>query len=390
MITFISRSSFCETLPLGPSTATRPSWAFTFTLSGILMVSLPMRDMGLSLPDGGDELAAEVLLARLAVDQHAFGGGEDGDAEAVHHLGDLGVPHVAAQPRLRLPPDLADGGALALVVLEHDVEGALHVVLLEGHFADESLLAQHLADALLHLAGGEIELLQPRALRVADAGQEIGHRIGHAHFRLPPPAVPVGAPALKSKNIAAKPPARPRLPGRLDHPCDFALEGAIAKADAAHLELVEERPAAAAELAARVRPHPELRLLLQALRLRDLGELGHVLRRPEGHAHVLEESAALFVAPRRGDDGDVHALDLLDAVVVDLGEDDLLLDAERVVPLAVEGLAGDPLEVAHAGQRDVEQAVEELVHPVLAQRGHDPDGLVLAQLEVGDALARAG
>src|SRR5512140_1597986 len=195
MTTFISRSSFCETLPLGPSTATRPSWAFTFTLSGILIVILPMRDMGLSLPDGGEELAAEVLLARLAVDQHAFGGGEDGDAEAVHHLGDLGVPHVAAQPRLRLPPDLADGGALALVVLEHHVEGALHVVLLEGDFADEALVAQHLADALLHLAGGKIELLQPRALRVADAGQEICDRIGHAHLRLPPPAVPLGAPA---------------------------------------------------------------------------------------------------------------------------------------------------------------------------------------------------
>src|SRR3954453_11367493 len=31
--------------------------------------------------------------------------------------------------------------------------------------------------------------------------------------------------------------------------------------------------------------------------------------RPEGHAHVAEQSATLFVAPRRGHDGDVHALD---------------------------------------------------------------------------------
>src|SRR6059058_1155894 len=79
-VTFISRSSFCETLPLGPSTLTRPGWAFTRTLSGILMGSLPMRDIFRSLPDGGDQLAAEVLLAGVAIDQHALGGREDGDA----------------------------------------------------------------------------------------------------------------------------------------------------------------------------------------------------------------------------------------------------------------------------------------------------------------------
>src|SRR5438477_1773406 len=68
------------------------------------------------------------------------------------------------------------------------------------------------------------------------------------------------------------------LPGRLDHSGDLALQGAIAKADAAHLELVQEGPAAPAQLAAVVGTHPELRLLLQALRLRHLRELGH------GHA----------------------------------------------------------------------------------------------------------
>src|SRR5712671_399433 len=93
-VTFISRSSFCATLPLGPSTFTSPGCAVTLTLSGILMGSLPMRDMVVSLPDGGDELAAEVLLARFVVDEHAFGGGEDRDPQAVHHLGDLGVLHV--------------------------------------------------------------------------------------------------------------------------------------------------------------------------------------------------------------------------------------------------------------------------------------------------------
>src|SRR5207244_5381254 len=111
---------------------------------------------------------------------------------------------------------------------------------------------------------------------------------------------------------------------------------------------------------------------------------------PEGHAHVAQERATFLVVPGCGHDGDVHALDLPDLVVVDLADDDLLAAAHRVVALPVERLRGHALEVAHARQRDAHQAVEELVHAVLAQGDHAPDGLVLAQLEVGDALARAG
>src|SRR5207253_4249562 len=119
---------FCETLPFGPSTLTSPGCAETFTLSGILMGSLPMRDIFRSLPDGGDQLAAQVLLAGIAIDQHALGSGKDGDAEAVHHLGDVGVLDVPAQARLGEPLDVADGRPLLLVVLEHHVERALRAV----------------------------------------------------------------------------------------------------------------------------------------------------------------------------------------------------------------------------------------------------------------------
>src|ERR1700694_2740844 len=126
MVTFISRSSFCATLPLGPSTFTSPGCAVTLTLSGILMASLPMRDMAVrSLPEGGDQLAAEVLLARLVIDQHALGSGEDRDPESVHHFGNVGVLHVTPQAGLRLAPDLADGGTAALVVLEQHLQATL-------------------------------------------------------------------------------------------------------------------------------------------------------------------------------------------------------------------------------------------------------------------------
>src|SRR5262245_4572366 len=183
------------------------------------------------------------------------------------------------------------------------------------------------------------------------------------------------------------------LPRRLDHSRDLALQGAVAEADAAHLELVQEGAAPPADGAAVVGPHLELRLALEPFRLGDLGQLGHErdpLRGTEGHAHVAQERPTFLVVVGSGHDGDVHAFDLLDLVVVDLGKDDLLLDAERVIALPVERLRRYALEVAHPRQRDAHQAIEELVHAVLAQRHHAADGLVLAQLEVGDALARAG
>src|SRR5207245_3322928 len=151
---------------------------------------------GGSLPDGGDQLAAEVLLARLAIDEHALGSGEDGDPQAVHHLGNLGVPHVPAQARFGLAPDLADRRTAALVVLEQHLQGSLPAVVGARHLAHEAFVAQHLADPLLDVARGQVEFLQARALCVADPRQQICNRTGHAHLLLPPPAVPKGAPAF--------------------------------------------------------------------------------------------------------------------------------------------------------------------------------------------------
>src|SRR5262245_40158942 len=72
----------------------------------------------------------------------------------------------------------------------------------------------------------------------------------------------------------------------------------------------------------------------------------------------------------RGSGGncDVHPADRVDLVVLDLGEDDQLLHAEVVVPPAVERAAGHAAEVADARHGDVDEAVEEFVHPAPAQR----------------------
>ena len=85
---------------------------------------------------------------------------------------------------------------------------------------------------------------------------------------------------------------------------------------------------------------------------------------------------------RRGADHDVHAPDSIDLVVVDLGEHDVLLDAERVVAAAVEALRVQAAEVAHARQRDVDQPVEELVHAVLRSVTLAPIGMFSRSLNV--------
>src|SRR2546422_11120641 len=111
--------------------------------------------------------------------------------------------------------------------------------------------------------------------------------------------------------------------------------------------------------------------------------------RTERHAEVREQRLALGVVAGARHHRDVEPRDVLPRVVVDLGEDDLLADAERVVAAAVERLDRDALEVAHARQRDVDEPVEELPHPRAAQGHGAADRLPLAQLEVRDRLARA-
>src|SRR5215469_18219457 len=82
----------------------------------------------------------------------------------------------------------------------------------------------------------------------------------------------------------------------------------------------------------------------------------------ERHLEAAQERLGFLVGLRRGDDDDVHAARCVDLVVINLGEHELLLEAERIIAAAVEALARKAAEIAHARQRDVHQPVEELVH----------------------------
>src|SRR5919106_1196938 len=174
------------------------------------------------------------------------------------------------------------------------------------------------------------------------------------------------------------------LPGALGHAGDDALVGELPQADPAEPELLVDRARAAAPAATRVGARLVLR---RALPLRDQGllcHLGLLPSRGEREAELAQQRQPRLVRLRGGRDRHVEAPDLVDRVVVDLREDDLLADAERVVAAAVERIGRQASEVAYARQGNRDEPVEELVHPVAAQRHLDADGHTLAQLEARD------
>ena len=89
---------------------------------------------------------------------------------------------------------------------------------------------------------------------------------------------------------------------------------------------------------------------------------------------MTEQGEAFGVSLGSGGDADIHALGFFDFVVVDFGEDQLILQPEGIVAASIEGLGLHAAEIANAGERDVHQAVEKFEHTVAAQGDHAADG----------------
>src|SRR3569623_359919 len=98
-----------------------------------------------------------------------------------------------------------------------------------------------------------------------------------------------------------------------------------------------------------------------------------------------------FIVSLRGcRDADVHPAQCIDLVVLDFLEDDLFLDTDVVITATIESTAGYTAKVAHARQRNGNQAVEKLIHLRAAQSHHASDRIPFADLESGDCLACFG
>src|SRR5262249_40952008 len=107
------------------------------------------------------------------------------------------------------------------------------------------------------------------------------------------------------------------------------------------------------------------------------------------HAQQPKQGLPFEVTLGGGGHRNRHPLDLLDLVEVEFGENRMLPQTERVVTAAVERLVADTTEVAHAGQGDIHQPIETLVHPLAPQSNHHPDGHTFAQLEIRYGHTRA-
>src|SRR3954471_1841319 len=179
------------------------------------------------------------------------------------------------------------------------------------------------------------------------------------------------------------------LPARLRHARNHALVSQLAQADPAEAELLEHGARAPAAVAPRVIPHLELLRLL----LLDNERLPrHLLIPPvvaaERQAHRLQQRTSVVVGLGGSRDRHVETADLLNVVVVDLREDELLADADRIVAASVERIGVETAEVADARERDRDEPVEELVHARAAEGDLRADRHALADLELGDRLAR--
>src|SRR5215207_1457906 len=87
--------------PFGPLTVTARPSTVTSTPAGMSMGSRPIRDM--DLPHVGEDFPTHTLLLGLTVGEQTAGGGQDRDAEAAEHLGELRRLRVHAEAGLGDP-----------------------------------------------------------------------------------------------------------------------------------------------------------------------------------------------------------------------------------------------------------------------------------------------
>src|SRR5690349_1342273 len=167
-------------LPSGPLTEIWVGVMVTSTPFGSGMGFLAIRDMALSSGDDADHFAADTGGARLAITHDALRGRDDRDTQAVHHARQVVAPLVDAQARLGDALQALDHG-LAGVVAQADAQLLLAVGLAHREVLDVALVLEHLGDGGLQVRAGHAHLHLPHHLGIADTGQHVGNRVGHAH-----------------------------------------------------------------------------------------------------------------------------------------------------------------------------------------------------------------
>src|SRR4051812_48769320 len=178
--TSMTRDLRSSRLPSGPATRTTSGSTVMVTEEGTGMGFLPMRLM-MRLPDLRHDLAADAGAAGVVTRHHALGRGDDRGAPAAQDLRDVLGVDVHPLARARHTAQAGDDGRAVLSVLEpnHDPLARLAGADLEA--LDVALLVEDAGHLALELRIGDDDLLVGGHDPVADAGQEVGDRIGHRH-----------------------------------------------------------------------------------------------------------------------------------------------------------------------------------------------------------------
>src|SRR6266568_9263506 len=146
-------------LPFGPCTSSAVSPTATFTPEGTGMTLRPTRDIvPSSLPDVAEDLAAHSLARGRPSGHDSARGGEDVDAEAAVHAGDLVLAAVDPAARAAHPLQVGDHPLHPRPVLEEDgVHALLSAGFSEGlEVRDVALFLESAGDLDLQLGGGHV------------------------------------------------------------------------------------------------------------------------------------------------------------------------------------------------------------------------------------------
>src|SRR5690554_3782337 len=410
--------------PLGPLAVTvRPLIVIVTPLTGATGF-LPVRDILVqslsnrltadprpqALEHAAEYLATNIGSLGFVIGHHTLGGGEDRYTEAVGDLRNILHRGINPTARTRNALDRADDTFIVRVLQFDFVLGGTVLELGLRIAADETLGLEHIQHATTQGRSRSRNGILATLLGVTDTGQHVADGIGKAHLLF-------------------------SLPARLHETRDLAQVTQLTQSDTAHLQLAIEatgttrdfaavadadlggvaRQLGQLELGGETLIHGDrlvLGLCLEsgALGSKLLGERGalvvlhdgaglcHILilypfpvrLLAEGEVECLEQRTSFIIRLRGRRDHDVHAPNLIDLIVVDLGENDVFLDTHGVVATAVEGVRVQPAEVANTRQRDVHQAVEKFVHAGAAQSDLHAERHFLTHLEASDRLASVG
>ncbi|VTZ59713.1 conserved hypothetical protein [Sinorhizobium medicae] len=110
----------------------------------------------------------------------------------------------------------------------------------------------------------------------------------------------------------------------------------------------------------------------------------------EREVELFKQSARFVVVSCRRANDDVHAPHLINLVVVDLREHNVFLDAHGKIATTIEGLRIEAAEVSNTRKRDVDETIQELIHPNAAQGNLGTNRHAFAKLEASDGITSAG